>query len=135
MLKKAGIVVAAGAASLVAMSPLAFAGEGKSIDDSFNKTTEVQKGDNADNLASKDSKGLVNLANNNVNVSPQTCGSPLSGNSLVQGAIGGLFSEAENESGVKSDNSVNCTSAPDTGDEVEQSSDGKGKHNGGGDHK
>lgn len=140
MLKKAGIVAAAGAASLVAVSPLAFAGEGKSIDDSFNKSykqvtkSQTQYGDNAENLASKDSAGLVNLSNNNVNLSPQVCGTALNGNSLVQGALGGLFSEAANKSAVESDNSVNCTNASDNGDEFTQSSEGSGKHQGG-DHK
>lgn len=124
MLKKAGIVVAAGAASLVAMSPLAFAGEGKSIDDSFKN----QIGHNADTLASKDSKGLLNLSNNNVNVSPQLCGTAGNGNSLIQGALGGLLSSAESKSSVDSDNSVDCTNASENGDEVEQTS---GKQHGG----
>lgn len=141
MLKKAGIVAAAGAASLVALSPLAFAGEGKSIDDSFNKSYEettksqTQIGDNADNLASKDSAGLVNLSNNNVNVSPQACGTALNGNSLVQGALGGIMSEAENESGVTSDNSVDCTNAADNGDEVTQTTEGGEGEQQNGDHK
>jgi hypothetical protein len=141
VLKKAGIVVAAGAASMVALSPLAFAGDKTDVDykkNSDNKSyskSEVNKqfGDNADQLASKDSAGLVNISGNNLNVSPQACGTAFNGNSLVQGALGGLFSEAKNSSGVTSDNGVDCTNASDNGDEVNQNSSESGKH--GGSHK
>lgn len=135
MLKKAGIVAAASAASLVAVSPLAFAGEKHEVNDSYKSKsyTEVNKqiGDNADQLASKDSAGLVNVSGNNLNVSPQACGTAFNGNSLIQGALGGLFSEAEAENGVNSDNSVDCTNASDSGDEVNQTSSENGKHGGG----
>ncbi|MEU6698077.1 hypothetical protein [Pseudonocardia sp. NPDC046786] len=141
MLKKAGIVVAAGAASLVALSPLAFASDSHEATDSFNKTkdsynktytdvkdidkTDVQFGHNGGNVADKSSTGLVNVSGNNLNVSPQLCGTALNGNSLIQGALGGLFSEAENSSGVTSDNSVSCTSASEVGDEFDQDNGGK----------
>ncbi|BBF99848.1 MULTISPECIES: hypothetical protein [Pseudonocardia] len=143
MLKKAGIVVAAGAASLVALSPLAFASDSHEATDSFNKTkdsynksysktdvkdidkTDVQFGHNGGNVADKSSSGLVNISGNNLNVSPQACGTALNGNSLIQGALGGLFSEAENSSSVNSDNGVNCTNASEVGDEFDQDNGGK----------
>ncbi|PKB32486.1 hypothetical protein [Pseudonocardia alni] len=141
MLKKAGIVAAAGAASLVALSPLAFAGEhggDTHIKDSGNTKShesyfsgnkaKASTVEDSEGVAQKNSAGLVNLSNNNINVSPQACGTALNGNSLVQGALGGLFSEAYNKSGVESDNSVDCTNAADNGDKVDI--DG-GKHHGG----
>ncbi|SFM96718.1 hypothetical protein SAMN05216207_1005200 [Pseudonocardia ammonioxydans] len=139
MLKKAGIIAAAGAASLVAMSPLAFAGEGDTYkaNESFNpsKTTgSYNKGqavEDSEGTAQKNSAGLVNLSNNNLNFSPQTCGTAFNGNSLVQGALGGLMSEAENESGVNSDNGVNCTNAPENGDSADIDTEDGGKHHGG----
>ena len=59
MLKKAGIVVAAAAAGLLAMSPLAFAGEhGKSHGHGYDQT----------NTAAESSQGLVNISDINANV-------------------------------------------------------------------
>lgn len=129
MLKKAGIVAAAGAASLVALSPLAFAGEhggNTYVKDSSTKA-KASTVEDSEGVAQKNSAGLVNLSNNNINVSPQLCGTALNGNSLVQGALGGLFSEAYNKSGVTSDNGVDCTNVADNGDTVDI--DG-GKHRG-----
>lgn len=136
MLKKAGIVVAAGAASLVAMSPLAFAGEGDTYKtkDSFNPSETAgsynENHEHAEGVAQKNSSGLVNLSNNNLNVSPQVCGTAGNGNSLIQGALGGLMSEADNESAVESDNGVDCTNAAENGDEVDIDTE-DGKHHGG----
>ncbi|KAA1023145.1 hypothetical protein FVA95_18795 [Pseudonocardia sp. EV170527-09] len=131
MLKKAGIVAAAGAASLVALSPLAFAGEhggNTYVKDSSTKAkAKASTVEDSEGVAQKNSAGLVNLSDNNINVSPQLCGTALNGNSLVQGALGGLFSEAYNKSGVTSDNSVDCTNVADNGDTVDI--DG-GKHHG-----
>ncbi len=72
MLKKAGIVVAAAAAGLLAVSPLAFAGD---------KGHDVKGydghdgGDTAVNSVDDDSTnvGLVNVADNEVNVPIQAC--------------------------------------------------------------
>lgn len=129
MLKKAGIVAAAGAASLVALSPLAFAGEhgGNTYVKDSSIKAKASTVEDSESVAQKNSAGLVNLSNNNINVSPQLCGTALNGNSLVQGALGGLFSEAYNKSGVTSDNSVDCTNVADNGDTVDI--DG-GKHHG-----
>ncbi|ANY06043.1 hypothetical protein [Pseudonocardia sp. HH130630-07] len=131
-------MVAAGAASLVALSPLAFAGE--KAENSYNETktsydldktsgsyNDVQKGHNGENVADKSANGLLNISGNNLNVSPQTCvgGPAANGNSLLGGALG-LFSEdteATHKSG--SDNSVDCTNASDNGDDLSQDADGQ----------
>ncbi|MEJ8280439.1 hypothetical protein [Pseudonocardia spirodelae] len=144
MLKKAGIVVAAGAASLVALSPLAFAGEhgDTHIKDSGNTKShenyfsgnKAKAGtvEDSEGVAQENSAGLVNLSGNNVNVSPQACGTAFNGNSLIQGALGGLMdNEAYNKSGVESDNSVDCTNAADNGDKTDIDTTG-GHHHGGG---
>ncbi|MEQ3551623.1 hypothetical protein WIS52_14200 [Pseudonocardia nematodicida] len=68
MLKKAGIVVAASAASLLAISPLAFAG------DMGHDDTKGKHHHSAGNTIDKDSKGLISgLNGNNVNVPIQAC--------------------------------------------------------------
>ena len=75
MLKKAGIVVAAAAAGLLAVSPLAFAGDkGESGHHGHSVTNNNTNGD--------DSHGLVNLADNNVNVPIQACGNDVPVNVL-----------------------------------------------------
>ena len=72
MLKKAGIVVAAAAVGLLAVSPLAFAGtSGKDHGYSHSHGDDV---DVASSSNSRDSQGLLNAVNgNNVTVSPQIC--------------------------------------------------------------
>ncbi|MBW0105921.1 hypothetical protein [Pseudonocardia sp. KRD291] len=121
MLKKAGIVVAAGAATLLAMSPLAFAG-----DSGENGENGGHHG--ASNVAEKNSKGFVNVSGNNIDVSPQTCvGNVASGNNLIQGVLGLAGKDGLVKSSVENnqDQSVNCTNASQAGDNVEQS-DGAG---------
>ncbi|GAA5167399.1 hypothetical protein GCM10023321_60090 [Pseudonocardia eucalypti] len=71
MLKKAGIVVAATAAGLLALSPLAFAHD----DDSDNEQ-----------------HGLLNLNGTAVQVPIQACN-----NSVVEGVVGILAKDLENE--------------------------------------
>lgn len=116
MLKKAGIVVAAGAASLLALSPLAFAGD--------SGDHHGKGGHGSANVAEKNSSGLVNLSNNNLDVSPQTCVGPIaSGNNILTGALG-LVSKAETSN--EQDQSVDCTNASQAGDNVEQNADDKG---------
>ncbi|MEQ3551624.1 hypothetical protein WIS52_14205 [Pseudonocardia nematodicida] len=139
MLKKAGIVVAAGAASLVAMSPLAFAGDTtensnndnsqrsvtKTYTDNTNNSKDIdktdldfQKGHNGGNVADKSGSGLINISGNNVNASPTTCGNLLSGNSIVDGALGGLFNENTTESAAAAATECDVDSA--TGDNFHQ---------------
>ncbi|MBW0104224.1 hypothetical protein [Pseudonocardia sp. KRD291] len=107
MLKKAGIVVAASAASLLALSPLAFADSGNGID--------------------KDSKGIVSgLNGNNAQVPVQACNNNVPVNVLgVQvpvedGAAGNGLTGAvngESESGDSAtDQSDNCGQTAGAGD-------------------
>ncbi|MFP5023068.1 hypothetical protein [Pseudonocardia phyllosphaerae] len=122
MLKKAGIVAAAGAASLVAVSPLAFAGEGNDQTASHHGHGKDQTADNASgNVAQNNSHGLVNVADNNVQVSPQLlCGNQIAGNDVVKGALGLLKGKAKNESDNNSSNTASCTNAPSTGETFNQ---------------
>ncbi|WP_084215986.1 hypothetical protein [Pseudonocardia spinosispora] len=76
MLKKAGIVVAAAAAGLLAVSPLAFAHDHDSDGNS--------------------QKGLVNLQNTNVQVPVQACN-----NSVLEGVVGILAKGQENKDSHK----------------------------------
>lgn len=108
MLKKAGIVVAAAAAGLLAVSPLAFAGD--KGDDHGHHGSD---GDNTVNSVNDDSEniGLVNVADNEVNVPVQACNNDVPVNVLgvqvsdvqadLTGALGLLGeAEAEDEGGA-----------------------------------
>ena len=64
MLKKAGIVVAAAAVGLLAVSPLAFAGEGDKGHDHHGATGRRRRL----GLDQKDSQGLINVSDINANV-------------------------------------------------------------------
>ncbi|MDN5920195.1 MAG: hypothetical protein L0I76_34705 [Pseudonocardia sp.] len=93
MLKKAGIVVAAGAATLLAVSPLAFAGD---------KSDGGEWGGHhggASNVVDKSNEqvGLVNVHDVNA-LNPQICTSDNAVKSLAQaasGALGGLTGSAD----------------------------------------
>ena len=73
MLKKAGIVVAAAAAGLLAVSPLAFA----------------DSGDNSQ-------RGLIDVQNTNVQVPIQACN-----NSVIEGVLGVLAKDQKNKDSHK----------------------------------
>ncbi|MFP5071547.1 hypothetical protein ACLFMI_18025 [Pseudonocardia nantongensis] len=122
MLKKAGIVVAASAASLLAVSPMAFADGGK--DD---------KGDHkgSESGIDKSAEGLVSgLNGNDINVPVQACNNNVpvnvlgvqvpvedaaAGNGLT-GALG-VLGEAETKSGDSTtDQSDNCGQESGAGD-------------------
>ncbi|RZT84936.1 hypothetical protein EV383_1796 [Pseudonocardia sediminis] len=113
MLKKAGIVVAASAASLLALSPLAFADSGNVID--------------------KDSKGIVSgLNGNNAQLPVQACNNNVpvnvlgvqvpvedaaAGNGLTGAA--GIAGEGAAKSGDSvSDQSDNCGQTAGAGDSI-----------------
>ncbi|WP_060577240.1 MULTISPECIES: hypothetical protein [unclassified Pseudonocardia] len=119
MLKKAGIVVAASAASLLALSPMAFASEG-----------DHGHGDGID----KSAEGLVaGLNGNNVDVPVQACNNNVpvnvlgvqvpvedaaAGNGLT-GALG-ILGEGKAKSGDSvTDQSDNCAQAGGAGDSVD----------------
>lgn len=126
MLKKAGIVVAAAAASLLAVSPLAFAGE-KGHDDKGHHESSISGSD----FASKDGKGLVNVSGNNANVPVQVCNNNVPVNVLgvqvpvedltagLTGALG-LLGNAEAKGKTVTDNSDNCAQETGAGDALDQ---------------
>jgi hypothetical protein len=78
VLKKAGIVAATAALGLLAVSPLAFAGDKGGDWDHGHGDTTITKTNNGDA-----SKGLVNVADNNVNVPVQACNNDVP----VQGGV------------------------------------------------
>ncbi|MBO4239110.1 hypothetical protein [Pseudonocardia alni] len=130
MLKKAGIIVAASAASLLAVSPLAFAGDyaGDSAKDG------KHHGKHESGHIDKDAKGLLagGLNGNNVNVPIQVCNNnipvnvlgvqaPIEDANLLSGITGalGLGGEAKAVSGDSTtDQSDNCGQTSGAGDSV-----------------
>ena len=124
-LKKAGIVLAAAAAGLLAVSPLAFAGEshGKSW------------GHGDVNSFEQNSEGLVNVSDTNVNAPvnllcnndiPVNVGLvPIQGNlkdvtAALTGALG-VFGSAEAETDIDYDSSRTCANGAISGDAASQS--------------
>ncbi|HEY4005651.1 MAG TPA: hypothetical protein VGM60_10775 [Pseudonocardia sp.] len=86
MLKKAGIVVAATVAVLLALSPLAFAGDYEGGgDDGGHSSHHGHHG------SKNTQSGLVNLQNTNVSVPIQLCN-----NSVLEGVLGVLASGQRN---------------------------------------
>ncbi|WP_226358221.1 hypothetical protein [Pseudonocardia sp. ICBG601] len=121
MWKKAGIVVAASAASLMALSPVAMA------------HTSSDRGDHGDHGIDKSAEGLIaGLNGNNVNVPVQVCNNnipvnlvglqvPIEDAAAANGLTGalGILGEAKAKSGDSvTDQSDNCAQASDTGDTV-----------------
>jgi hypothetical protein len=117
VLKKAGIVVAAAAVGLLAVSPLAFAGD-KGDHGHHGRHGDVTK---SSNVNGDTSKGLVNVADNNVNVPVQACNNdvPIQGGLLqaqvpvsnVTGALSGalaVFGKAKSVVDQDVDNSRSC---------------------------
>ncbi|MDN5920440.1 MAG: hypothetical protein L0I76_35960 [Pseudonocardia sp.] len=130
MLKKAGIVVAASAASLLAISPLAFAGDGGH--DGGDKGGHGHHG--SANVIDKDSKGLISgLNGNNVNVPIQACNNnvpvnvlgvqvPVEDASALNGLTGalGILGDAKAKSGDSvTDQSDNCGQDSGAGDSID----------------
>lgn len=106
MLKKAGIVVATAAACLLAVSPLAFAGEydgdnggGDDGDGGRNHSKSDDPNCDQDNSSSHKSKGrggddLISISNNSIQVPIQACG-----NDVLSGTLGVLnFGDQKNKS-------------------------------------
>jgi hypothetical protein len=104
VLKKAGIVVATAAAGLLAVSPLAFAGdyEGNSGDhgghhhshgDHHSKGASCKQDNSVDQSGDNKQRGLLlNLQNTNVQVPVQACN-----NSVVEGVLGILAKDQRNK--------------------------------------
>ena len=98
MLKTAGIVVAASAVSVLAISPLAFAGD-KGDHDRGGRHKGDSQVNRIDNERSNNQNGLINLGDvnalNDVNVCPSVAASGGIGNLL--GILGSGESEASSE--------------------------------------
>jgi hypothetical protein len=123
VLKKAGIIVATAAAGLLAVSPLAFAG------DDHGKT----KVEDVNHVDGSNSGGLLNLAGNNASVPVNACDNhvpvnvlgvqvPLNGTKVLgdlTGAAGLLSGDTDADNG--GDNTVDdsCKAAAETGDSAE----------------
>jgi hypothetical protein len=127
VLKKAGIVVAAAAAGLLAVSPLAFAGDG---DDHHDRKTNVE---DVNGIDGSDKGGLINLGGNNVAVPVNACDNqvpvnvlgvqvPLNSTEVLLDLTGaaGLAAAGENESEAENsgDNTIDdsCKAGADAGD-------------------
>jgi len=125
VLKKAGIVVAAAAAGLLAVSPLAFAGESHGKSWGHGDVSSFEQ----------NSEGLVNVSDTNVNAPvnllcnndiPVNVGLvPIQGNlkdvtAALTGALG-VFGSAEAETDIDYDSSRTCANGAISGDAASQS--------------
>lgn len=104
MLKKTGIVVATAAAGLLALSPLAFAGDydgddDNGGDDSSHHEDSADVNCEQDNSATHENEGededggLISISDNSVQVPVQACG-----NDILSGVVGILAKDLENNS-------------------------------------
>ncbi|GEL19545.1 hypothetical protein [Pseudonocardia asaccharolytica] len=124
MLKKAGIVVATAAAGLLAVSPLAFAGDKGDWGHHHHGTDQVNSNEEV-------RQGLVNVSDNNVNVPVQVCNNDIPVNVLgvqvsdvtadLVGALG-LLGPATATGGDLSENRA-CAQDAGAGDTLVQSND------------
>jgi hypothetical protein len=131
VLKKAGIVVAAAAAGLLAVSPLAFAGD-KDDHDGHKGKSKVEDVNSIDGSNS----GLINVAGNNIAVPVNVCDNQVPVNVLgvqvplndthvladLTGALGlGLLGNADTDADSDGDNTIDdsCTAAAESGDSAE----------------
>ena len=133
MLKKAGIIVATAAAGLLAVSPLAFAGD--KDDHDGHKHHGKSKVEDVNHIDGSNS-GLINVAGNNIAVPVNVCDNqvpvnvlgvqvPLNGTSILAdltGALGlGVAGGADTDADSDGDNTIDdaCTATADTGDSAE----------------
>ncbi len=139
MLKKAGIVVAAAAAGLLALSPLAFAGDkGHDYDHkghsgsgsgSGSGSSSIEIDENTNNAEGDENNGLVNVSGNNVNVPIQACNNDIPINVLgvqvsdvqadLVGALG-ILGEAEAERNGDTGDQRSCEQNAEAGDDLTQ---------------
>jgi hypothetical protein len=132
VLKKAGIVVAAAAAGLLAVSPLAFAGDKDDHDGHGHGHHGKSKVEDVNNIDGSNS-GLINVAGNNIAVPVNVCDNqvpvnvlgvqvPLNDTSVLAdltGALGlGLLGNADADADRDGDNTIDdsCTAAAESGD-------------------
>ncbi|MHA6620210.1 hypothetical protein [Pseudonocardia sp. DLS-67] len=139
MLKKAGIVVATAAAGLLAVSPLAFAGDkddhdghGHGHGHGHHGSSKVEDVNSIDGSNS----GLINVAGNNIAVPVNACDNQIPVNVLgvqvplndtnvladLTGALGlGLLGENDSDADRDGDTTLDdsCTAAAESGDSAE----------------
>ena len=139
MLKKAGIVVATAAAGLLAVSPLAFAGDkddhdghGHGHGHGHHGSSKVEDVNSIDGSNS----GLINVAGNNIAVPVNACDNQIPVNVLgvqvplndtnvladLTGALGlGLLGENDTDADRDGDTTLDdsCTAAAESGDSAE----------------
>ena len=125
MLKKAGIVVATAAAGLLAVSPLAFAGES-------HKDWGHGHDHGSTNVSSyeKSSEGLINVSDNSINAPVQACNNDIPANvgglaavqtpikdiaGAVTGALG-VFGRANADTDVRNVDARSCAQGGNTGE-------------------
>ena len=135
MLKKAGIVVAAAAAGLLAVSPLAFAGDKDDHDGHGHGHHGKSKVEDVNSIDGSNS-GLINVAGNNIAVPVNVCDNqvpvnvlgvqvPLNDTSVLAdltGALGlGLLGNADTDADRDGDTTLDdsCTAAAESGDSAE----------------
>jgi len=126
VLKKAGIVVATAAAGLLAVSPLAFAGDDHGHGHGKTKVEDVNHIDGSHH-------GLVNVTGNNASVPANVCDNQVPVNVLgvqvplnstdvvarVTGALGLLGSDTDADSDGDTTLDDSCNAAAKTGDSAE----------------
>jgi len=134
VLKKAGIVVATAAAGLLAVSPLAFAGD-KGDHDGHGKGHGHHGSSKVEDVNSIDgsNEGLINVAGNNIAVPVNVCDNQVPVNVLgvqvplnstdvvarVTGALGLLGSDTDADSDGDTTLDDSCNAAAKTGDSAE----------------
>jgi hypothetical protein len=135
VLKKAGIVVATAAAGLLAVSPLAFAGDKDDHDGHGHGHHGKSKVEDVNSIDGSN-EGLINVAGNNIAVPVNVCDNQVPVNVLgvqvplndtnvladLTGALGlGLLGENESEADRDGDTTLDdsCTAAAESGDSAE----------------
>ncbi len=120
MLKKAGIVVAAAAAGLLALSPLAFAGDKGGNDHGAHEKggSNSSVEENSNRATGDQNVGLVNVARTNVNTPIQACNNDVPILSDFYGAL--TLTEKAEVSRTQGDDNRACTQDAPTGDPLTQ---------------
>jgi hypothetical protein len=135
VLKKAGIVVATAAAGLLAVSPLAFAGDKDDHDGHGHGHHGKSKVEDVNSIDGSN-EGLINVAGNNIAVPVNVCDNQVPVNVLgvqvplndtnvladLTGALGlGLLGENDTDADRNGDTTLDdsCTAAAESGDSAE----------------
>ncbi|GAA5124501.1 hypothetical protein [Pseudonocardia adelaidensis] len=135
MLKKAGIVVATAAAGLLAVSPLAFAGDKDDHDGHGHGHHGKSKVEDVNSIDGSN-EGLINVAGNNIAVPVNVCDNQVPVNVLgvqvplndtnvladLTGALGlGLLGHNDTDADRDGDTTLDdsCTAAAESGDSAE----------------